>query len=87
MRILLTLIIVSAASCSTTLYRDGKPVARFQGDMDNSILLMDSKGGMVWIANGVDHSSATLAAGEAGSNRLAAAGFAIATSGITTLIK
>lgn len=87
MRILLTLIIASLTSCSTTLYQDGKPVARFQGDMRNSVFLRDSKGGMVWIANGVDHSTPTIAAGQAGSNRLAAAGFAIATSGLTTLIK
>lgn len=64
---------ISAMSCAqTTFYRDGKPVARFSGDMKSMSFKSGSDGSFEWIGD-VDHSTPTRAYGEASQSRIAAA--------------
>lgn len=74
--------ILGVASCATsTLYRDGQPIARFQGDMRG----VDYQDGNTRLrVDAVDHSSATRAGGEAAKGRIEAAAVAIA-AGATLL--
>lgn len=77
----------AASSCATTtFYCDGKPVARFQGDMVGMAFERHADGSVVWSGN-VTHSIATKAQGEAASAKLTAAGIAVATSGLVSTIK
>lgn len=88
MKLLLLLLCGLHISCATTtFYRDSLPIARFQGDMTDMEFMMDSKGAIVWRAADVSHSAATLAQGQAATNKISATGFAIATSGIVQLLK
>ena len=69
-------------SCATTtFYVDGKPVARFQGDMTGMKYSRSAKGAITWEGD-VAHSPATAAGGEAANARLTGAGL-----GITALAK
>lgn len=85
MKTILSLAILSIASCAqTVLYRDGQPLARFQGDMTG----LDYEDGSTRLrANTIDHSSATKAQGEAATGKIQAAGAAVAAAGITTLFQ
>ena len=73
------------ASCAqTVIYRDGQPIARFQGDMTG----VDYQDGDTRLrAATVDHSAATKAQGEAAAGKITAAGAAVAASGATLLLK
>lgn len=64
---LIILIIAWAASgcATTTIYRDGSPVARFQGNMVDMVFTQSAKGEISWQAKSVSHSTATLAGGRA----------------------
>lgn len=65
-------LVISATSCAqTTLYRDGKPVARFAGDMTGMSFKAGSDGSFEWVGN-VNHSTPTRAYGEASQSRIAA---------------
>ena len=65
----LVLIILALAFCTscatTTIYRDGKPIARFQGNMTDMRFTQSAKGVIEWEAKSVSHSTATLAGGRA----------------------
>lgn len=85
---LLLICTVLAVGCAqTVLYRDGKPIARFQGDMTGTEYRLEENGAVTWKSSTVDHSSATLAQGEAAANKISAAGAAIAVSGIPNILK
>lgn len=68
----LVLIILALAFCTscatTTLYRAGKPIARFQGNMADLVFIQSPDGSITWTAKTVTHSTATLAGGRALSN-------------------
>jgi hypothetical protein len=82
--ILAAAVAVALCGCAqTVLYRDGKPIARFQGDMTGIEYRMDSNGSVTWKAATVDHSSATAASAA----RIKLAGSAVAASGLTLLLK
>lgn len=49
---------------TTTIYENGKPVARFQGDMSDVIFTRHRNGDMTWQASAVDHSAASVAGGQ-----------------------
>lgn len=75
------------SSCAhTSFFRDGKEVARFEGDMRNMKFRSLSDGSFEWSGD-IDHSSATLAQGKAASDKITAAGAAAAASGIAILLK
>ncbi len=81
----LACIAISAMSCAqTTFYRDGKPVARFSGDMKNVAFQANADGSFEWTADNVDHSTPTRAYGEASQSRIAAAA-GIAAYGLSKL--
>lgn len=85
MKLIVSLAILSLASCAqTVLYRNGQPIARFQGDMTG---LEFTDGSTSLKAATVDHSTATKAQGEAAAGKFTAAGAAVAAAGITTLIR
>ncbi len=92
-RILLTMVVgliiaVALSGCaSTVLYRDGKRIARFDGDMTGVRYAHRADGSCELTGETIDHSSATLAQGQAASNKIAAAGVAVAASGLTYLLK
>ncbi len=79
----LPLILLLSSCTSTTFFREGKPVARFQGDMHKIKFSMDKNGTLTWSADTVDHSTPTIAAGKTSAGNIAASGAAIATSGFT----
>jgi len=79
----LPLILLLTSCASTTFYHEGKPLARFQGDMQKVKFTFDEKGTLTWRADTVDHSTPTIAAGKTSAGNLAASGAAIATSGFT----
>ncbi len=90
MKKLLSLVFVSIlfSSCAqTNLYHDGKLVASFQGDMKGVEFSSSPKGGMTLKATSIDHSTATLAQGDAAAKKLNAAGTALAISGVPALFK
>lgn len=63
---LLLVIAISCTSCATTtIYADGKPIARFQGNMTDLVFTRTAKGKITWTAKSVSHSTATLAGGRA----------------------
>lgn len=85
--LLLAVLGIAFTGCaSTTLYRDGKPLARFQGDMQAMRFKAGADGSFEWSGN-VDHSKATTAGGGAVSKGILAGGTGVATSGLTQLIK
>lgn len=61
---LLILLIVFCTGCTTTIYHDGKPIARFQGDMSDMVFTRRANGDITWQASAVDHSAATIAGGK-----------------------
>ena len=82
----LALLVSLAASCScaqTVLYRDGKPLARFQGDMKG----VAYRDGDTSLTGDINHSAATLAQGQAAQGKIDSAGIALAASGLTSLLK
>ncbi len=85
MKYLLLLSLFFTSCAHTTFYHDGKPIAEFQGDMVNTEFYMSEKGDYWWKSETVDHSSATLAQGQAASNKIAAAGTALGAAGATAL--
>ena len=86
--LLLLVIVVSFTGCaSTVLYRDGKRIARFDGDMTGVRYVHRADGSCELTGETIDHSSATLAQGQAASQKIAAAGVAVAASGLTYLMK
>jgi hypothetical protein len=72
-----------AGCAQTTLYRDGKPVARFAGDMTGMTFKSGADGSFEWTGD-VDHSTPTRAYGEASQSRIAAAA-GIAAYGLSKL--
>lgn len=62
MKALPLVLLLLPACASTTFYRDGLPIARFQGDMTG---VEYSDGKVRWKAASVDHSTPTRARGEA----------------------
>lgn len=85
--VIILLILFCAGCASTVLYRDGKPIARFDGDMTGVRYVHRADGSCELSGETIDHSSATLAQGQAASQKIAAAGAAVAVSGLTYLIK
>jgi hypothetical protein len=81
MKILILFVVILSSCASTTLYRDGKRVARFEGDM-TEVKFTIQNGTITFAAETVDHSSATIAGGKVGAGNIAAGGIAIATSGL-----
>lgn len=76
------------SSCaSTTLYKDGKKIANFQGDMTGVEYHMSQNGDVTWKSTTTNHSTATLAQGAAATSKIQAGGAAIGAAGITALIK
>lgn len=70
-------------SCAqTTFYKDGKPIAKFQGDMTKMHLTISEKGAIDWKGD-VSHSAATIAQ----ATKITNAGTAIGAAGIMTLLK
>jgi hypothetical protein len=65
---------------TTTLYHNGQKIASFQGDMKDVDYTTSAKGGMTLKASSIDHSAATLAQGKSASDKISAAGAAIAIS-------
>lgn len=82
--LLLSLLFSSCAH--TSFYHDGKVVADFQGDMVNTEFYMSEKGDYYWKSKSVNHSSATLAQGQAASSKIASVGSALAAAGAATLL-
>lgn len=76
MKYLLCLLL--AGCTSTTIYKNGKPVLRTEGD----IVGLEMVGDNIRIAK-LDHSSATRAA----ASGITAAGSAVAATGLATLLK
>lgn len=73
MKTILTAIALTALSCSsTTFYREGKPVARFEGDMQRMVFSYGADGAINWSGD-IDHSTPTKAYGTASKGRIAAA--------------
>lgn len=88
MKTILSLVSLALASCAhTTFYREGKPIARFEGDMTNVVFRQHPDGTVEWSSDTVSHSAATAAQGKAGSDKIAAIGTAAASAGIVTLLK
>lgn len=89
MRPLLGIILVLAfSSCAQTVfYHDGKPVARFQGDMAGMVYSQSKDGSVSWTCTNVSHSTATLAQGSAASDKISHLGTAVAVAGIYALFK
>ena len=84
-----TILIAITAACmvscaQTVIYRDGKPIARFQGDM-KGVRYRD--GDTEFSADAVDHSTATTAQKAGAQSIVTAAGAAIAVSGLTSIIR
>jgi hypothetical protein len=83
----LVIAIAMTGCAQTTLYRDGRKIAVFQGDMTAVRFRLTAAGDLTWQAARVDHSTATKAQGEAAAGKIGAAGAALAASGITYLLK
>jgi hypothetical protein len=78
---------VLSGCAQTVFYRDGKPVASFQGDMTGSEFTARADGSIHWTAAKVNHSTPTLAQGQAASAKIQSIGTALAISGIAALAK
>jgi hypothetical protein len=88
LRALLIACSLGVASCAhTTLYRDGRKVAVFQGDMQESEFVIAADGAIYWKARNVEYSTATLAQGKAAADKFAAAGLALAASEVLAIFK
>jgi hypothetical protein len=85
--VILLLALLCSSCAATRFYHEGVPIAEFQGDMTGMEFSMMPDGSVRWKSATVDHSSATLAQGEAAASRLNAAGSAVAGSGLTLLLK
>lgn len=86
MKYLLCLLLSGCAH--TSIYIDGRQVARFEGDMRNTDFSYASGSTRIkWKSEIVDHSSATLAQGKAASDKIQAVGAAAAAAGVMTFIK
>jgi hypothetical protein len=85
--ILATLAVGFTGCAQTALYKDGQRIATFQGDMTGTEYAMAADGSVKWKSATVNHSAATLAQGEAAKGKITAAGAAVATSGLTLLLK
>jgi len=86
MRLLLLLALLLPSCATTTFYKDGIPIARFQGDMTDMAYAQSAKGAVKWTAKVVDHSHATVAGGQAFAKGTLSLGTAVATSGLPTII-
>ena len=87
-KILILALVILSTSCATTrLYRDGKIIADFQGDMTGVEYTMTAAGDVSWKTISTNHSTATLAQGQAAASKINAGGAAIAASGLTLLLK
>ena len=87
MNAILAIVVILCVSCAqTTIYHDGRRVANFQGDMTGMRFIRNADGSCE-LSGDFDHSTATKAQGEAAAGKLAAAGTAVATAGIMTLIQ
>lgn len=76
------------ASCAhTTLYRDGRKVAVFQGDMQESEFTIAADGSIRWKVKKAEYSTATLAQGKAAADKFTAAGLALAASEVLSFFK
>jgi hypothetical protein len=83
-----TCLSIGVTSCaSTTFYHEGKPVASFQGDMKETSFTRDASGAIRWKAGSVSHSAPTTAGGNAIAKGITTTGVAVATSGLTKIIK
>jgi hypothetical protein len=85
MRLKSLLVLVFAlalAGCQTILYKDGKRVASFAGDMTDSRIEISETGAVSWSAAKVSHSAATRATGVAVTKGVAATG--VAASAVVT---
>lgn len=85
--LILALAIALIGCASTTVYRDGKPIFRTQADMTAMEYSCAANGEMRWKAQSVNHSKPTIAGGNSVSKGILAGGTAVATSGLTNLIK
>ena len=71
MKTLSILAIAALTSCaSTSLYRDGKLVAHFEGDMAS----LHYRDGLIELSGDINHSAATKAQGESATNKINAIG-------------
>lgn len=86
MKILITISLLLTACAHTDFYRDGKRVARFQGDMTGMTFRLYSDGSIAWAGN-INHSAPTLAQGKAASDKINALGAAGAGAVIMSLFK
>lgn len=87
MKVLITAFVGLLSSCaSTVFYRDGKPIAAFQGDMRGTEFVANPDGSYHWKAQSVSHSDATLAQGQAATSKIQA-GSAIAATAASFLAK
>ncbi len=78
--VILTILMLSCAQ--TTFYKDGRPIAKFQGDMTKMHLTISEDGAIDWKGD-VSHSAATIAQ----ATKITNAGTAIGAAGLMTLIK
>lgn len=70
---------------STTIYKEGRKIAKIQGDVCNLSLTISDESVML-SASTIDHSTPTYAMGEASNKRISAAA-ALAATGITIISK
>lgn len=81
------IIAIALTGCaSTVLYRDGKRIARFDGDMTGTTYTHHADGSCQLVSETIDHSSATLAQGKAAEGKITALSTAVAASGLTYLL-
>lgn len=78
----------SLSSCaSTTFFRDGKPIVKFEGDMEGVAFHGLPTGEITWTAARISHSAATAAAGKVASDVLLYSAPVITATGLPRLIK
>ena len=77
---------VMTSCAQTVFYVDGKPVARFQGDMVGMEFERHADGSIHWKGD-VNHSAATLAQGKAAEGKIQAVGVAAAAAGVASWVK
>jgi len=86
MKTIISIIALGGMSCTmTTFYQNGKPVARFQGDMKGMTYHRTAAGDVTWTGD-IDHSTPTTAHGTAAKKILMASVPAITASGLPGLI-
>ena len=75
--------LMTLSSCATTtIYRNGRVVARLQGDTKNIVLEESADGGILLRCDEINHSRATMAQGEQSANRLTAVGSILTSVGL-----